>query len=60
MKIFHFQAKFYSAQLILEHGNNNVIANALRLQSDNFIWSLFVLTLQFHNLFYQHHWIHHV
>ena len=37
MKIFHFQAKFYSAQLILQHGNNNVIANALRLQSHNFI-----------------------
>ena len=37
MKRFHFQAKFYCTQLILQYNNDNVIENALRLQSDNFI-----------------------
>ena len=36
MKIFHFQAKVYCTQLIVQY-NNNVIENALRLQSDNFL-----------------------
>ena len=36
MKIFHFQAKVYCTQLILQY-SNNVIENALRLQSDNFL-----------------------
>ena len=50
IKIFHFQAKFYCTQLILPYNNNNVIENALRLQSDNFIMislSLEAATTQF-------------
>ena len=43
--------------LYMYHDINNVIENGLRLQSDNCISSLFVLKLQLHNLFYQHHWI---
>ena len=35
IKIFHFQAKFYCTQLILQYNNNKVIENAIRLQSDN-------------------------
>ena len=35
MKIFHFQAKVYCTQLILQY--NNVIENALRRQSNNFL-----------------------